>query len=175
VRRLRIGTVCLDSGGHHTQQVYRFCNTYSPAYLRDQGADGGRPICPRRTGKAGETPVAMSERLGRILRRMRSIQNLRLKHLARLLSFSNRISAGVLGPTHQRASAHAPSCAAIRYAIGLSRQVNEMRRCIVASTRCRAARQPNPVGEYFCAPRRLPHRRQLCRRAASTAGAYDSE
>jgi phage terminase large subunit GpA-like protein len=25
-RRLRLGTVCIDSGGHHTQEVYRFCN-----------------------------------------------------------------------------------------------------------------------------------------------------
>jgi len=52
-RRLRIGAVCIDSGGHHTQEVYRFCASKIGRHIYAiKGMDGARPIWPRRAGKS---------------------------------------------------------------------------------------------------------------------------
>jgi phage terminase large subunit GpA-like protein len=52
-RRLRIAAVCIDSGGHHTQEVYRFCGQRVGRHIYAiKGMDGARPIWPRRAGKS---------------------------------------------------------------------------------------------------------------------------
>lgn len=52
-RRLRIAATAIDSGGHHTDAVYRFCNKrYGRHVYAIKGADGARPIWPRRAGKS---------------------------------------------------------------------------------------------------------------------------
>jgi phage terminase large subunit GpA-like protein len=52
-RRLRISAACIDSGGHHTNEVYTFCNTRIGRHVYAiKGADGSRPIWPRRAGKS---------------------------------------------------------------------------------------------------------------------------
>ncbi len=52
-RRLRIAATAVDSGGHHTEAVYRFCNARLGRHVYAiKGADGPRPIWPRRAGKS---------------------------------------------------------------------------------------------------------------------------
>jgi phage terminase large subunit GpA-like protein len=52
-RRLRLGAVCIDSGGHHTQEVYRFCNMRLGRHIYAiKGVDGARPIWARRAGNS---------------------------------------------------------------------------------------------------------------------------
>lgn len=52
-RKLRISAVCIDSGGHHTDEVYRFCNRRLARHIYAiKGADGSRPIWPHRAGKS---------------------------------------------------------------------------------------------------------------------------
>ena len=53
--RLQIEVACIDSGGHHTQQVYQFCKFRRNRAIAIKGAAGmGRPITsspsPKRTG-----------------------------------------------------------------------------------------------------------------------------
>ena len=53
--RLNIRAACIDSGGHHTQQVYQYCKLHSRYAAAIKGVAGfGRPIIsspsPRRTG-----------------------------------------------------------------------------------------------------------------------------
>jgi len=52
-RHLRLGAVCIDSGGHHTQSVYQFCTARVGRHIYAiKGMDGARPIWPRRAGKS---------------------------------------------------------------------------------------------------------------------------
>jgi phage terminase large subunit GpA-like protein len=52
-RQLRISAVCIDSGGHHTQAVYKFCNQRIARHVYAiKGAAGARPIWPKRAGKS---------------------------------------------------------------------------------------------------------------------------
>ena len=52
-RMLRISAVCIDSGGHHTDDVYKFCNRKLGRHIYAiKGADGSRPIWPHRAGKS---------------------------------------------------------------------------------------------------------------------------
>jgi phage terminase large subunit GpA-like protein len=52
-RRIRISAVAIDSGGHHTNEVYTFCNTRIGRHIYAiKGADGPRTIWPRRAGKS---------------------------------------------------------------------------------------------------------------------------
>lgn len=52
-RRLRISAACIDSGGHKTDEVYRFCNTRVSRHIYAvKGIDGPRPIWPPRAGKS---------------------------------------------------------------------------------------------------------------------------
>jgi phage terminase large subunit GpA-like protein len=52
-RELRIGAMCIDSGGHRTDEIYRFCNTRVGRHIYAvKGADGTRPIWPRRASKS---------------------------------------------------------------------------------------------------------------------------
>lgn len=52
-RRLRLGAVCIDSGGHHAEQVYRFCNSKIGRHIYSvKGQGGSRPIWPRLAGKS---------------------------------------------------------------------------------------------------------------------------
>lgn len=50
-RRLRLGAVCIDSGGHHTEEVYRFCSNKRGRHIYAiKGIDGPRPIWSPRAG-----------------------------------------------------------------------------------------------------------------------------
>ncbi len=52
-RELRIGAMCIDSGGHRTNEVYRFCNRrISRSIYAIKGDDGPKPIWPRRASKS---------------------------------------------------------------------------------------------------------------------------
>lgn len=52
-RRLRLGAVAIDSGGHHTGEVYRFCDKKVARHVYAiKGIDGARPIWPRRAGRS---------------------------------------------------------------------------------------------------------------------------
>ena len=52
-RPLRLGAICVDSGGHHTQEVYRFCSSRIGRHIYAiKEMDGARPIWPRRAGKS---------------------------------------------------------------------------------------------------------------------------
>lgn len=52
-RTLRIGAVCIDSGGHHTAQVYAFCETRAGRHVYAvKGMSGSRPIWTPRPGKS---------------------------------------------------------------------------------------------------------------------------
>ena len=52
-RKLRLGAVAIDSGGHHTQSVYNFCNSRISRHIYAvKGIDGARPIWPRRAGRS---------------------------------------------------------------------------------------------------------------------------
>ena len=48
-----ISAACIDSAGHRTDEVYRFCNTRLARHVYAVvGRDGPRPIWPRRAGKS---------------------------------------------------------------------------------------------------------------------------
>lgn len=52
-RELRIRAVCIDSGGHATAQVMAFCRgRFARRIYAIKGADGPRPIWPRKTSKS---------------------------------------------------------------------------------------------------------------------------
>jgi phage terminase large subunit GpA-like protein len=52
-RPLRISATCIDSGGHHTDEVYRFCNPRASRHIYAvKGMDGPRPIWPPRASKS---------------------------------------------------------------------------------------------------------------------------
>lgn len=52
-RYLRIQATAIDSGGHHTEAVYRFCSQRLGRHIYAiKGADGPRPVWPRRAGKS---------------------------------------------------------------------------------------------------------------------------
>lgn len=52
-RVLRISATCIDSAGHRTDEVYRFCNRRISRHIYAiVGRDGPRPIWPRRAGKS---------------------------------------------------------------------------------------------------------------------------
>jgi len=52
-RQLRIGAACVDSGGHHTEEVYRFCKNKSSRHIYAiKGIDGARPIWTPRAGSS---------------------------------------------------------------------------------------------------------------------------
>jgi phage terminase large subunit GpA-like protein len=52
-RRLRLGAACIDSGGHHTEEVYRFCNKKIGRHIYAiKGVDGARPIWTPHAGKS---------------------------------------------------------------------------------------------------------------------------
>jgi len=50
-RPLRVAATCVDSGGHHTEAVYRYCNKRSSRHVYAiRGAAGPHPIWPARAG-----------------------------------------------------------------------------------------------------------------------------
>lgn len=50
-RRLRIRAACVDSGGHHTAQVYAFCQPrIGRRIFAIKGAAGNKPIWPKKAG-----------------------------------------------------------------------------------------------------------------------------
>lgn len=52
-RYLRLGAVAIDSGGHHTEMVYKFCNPRSARSVwAVKGRAGALPIWPPRSGKS---------------------------------------------------------------------------------------------------------------------------
>lgn len=52
-RRLRISAACIDSGGHHTSQVYAFCEARAGRFVfAIKGIGGNRPIWPPNAGKS---------------------------------------------------------------------------------------------------------------------------
>jgi phage terminase large subunit GpA-like protein len=52
-RQLRLGAVCIDSGGHHTEEVYRFCNNKVGRHIYAiKGMDGARKIWTPRATKS---------------------------------------------------------------------------------------------------------------------------
>jgi phage terminase large subunit GpA-like protein len=52
-RHLRIAAAAVDSGGHHTQSVYRFCDRRIGRHIYAiKGSAGARPIWPKRAGKS---------------------------------------------------------------------------------------------------------------------------
>jgi phage terminase large subunit GpA-like protein len=52
-RALRIMATGIDSGGHHTQDVYQFCNRRAGRHVYAiKGMDGPRPMWPPRAGKS---------------------------------------------------------------------------------------------------------------------------
>jgi phage terminase large subunit GpA-like protein len=52
-RELRITAMCIDSGGHRTNEVYRYCNRRITRNIYAvKGADGSRTIWPRRASKS---------------------------------------------------------------------------------------------------------------------------
>ena len=52
-RNLRISAAAVDSGGHHTASVYRFCDRRVGRHIYAiKGAAGARPIWPKRAGKS---------------------------------------------------------------------------------------------------------------------------
>lgn len=52
-RALRVGAVCVDSGGHHTAQVYAYCAARRGRHVHAiKGLNGPRPIWNPRAGKS---------------------------------------------------------------------------------------------------------------------------
>jgi phage terminase large subunit GpA-like protein len=52
-RKLRIGATAIDSGGHHTQAVYNFCNKRLGRHVYAiKGMQGPRPMWPPRAGQS---------------------------------------------------------------------------------------------------------------------------
>lgn len=52
-RHLRISAACVDSGGHHTQAVYSFCNPRLARHVYAiRGMAGSKPIWPKKAGKS---------------------------------------------------------------------------------------------------------------------------
>jgi len=52
-RKLRISAACIDSGGHHTEEVYRFCNKKLGRHIYAiKGHDGARPIWYQYAGRS---------------------------------------------------------------------------------------------------------------------------
>jgi phage terminase large subunit GpA-like protein len=52
-RALRVGAACIDSGGHHTAQVYAFCAARRGRHVYAiKGIDGARPIWKPRASKS---------------------------------------------------------------------------------------------------------------------------
>ena len=88
-RRLRLGAVCIDSGGHHTQEVYRFCNTRFGRHIYAiKGMDGARPIWPRRAGKNRKLPGSNVWTIGVDAARTPSIQKLKWPRPGRATAIS---------------------------------------------------------------------------------------
>lgn len=57
---LNIAKVCIDSGGHYTQEVYKFCNKYGDRYSPIVGRAGnGKPIVNRPTKVANYKRVRL--------------------------------------------------------------------------------------------------------------------
>ena len=52
-RSLRISAACIDSGGHHTAQVYAFCEARKGRHIYAiKGLPGPRPIWNHKAGKS---------------------------------------------------------------------------------------------------------------------------
>ncbi|MER2528056.1 MAG: terminase gpA endonuclease subunit [Candidatus Competibacter denitrificans] len=52
-RTLRVGAGCIDSGGHHTAQVYAFCESRTGRHIyATKGKEGVRPIWPPKASKS---------------------------------------------------------------------------------------------------------------------------
>jgi hypothetical protein len=157
-RRLLLGAVCIDSGGHHTQEVYRFCNTRIGRHIYAiKGMDGPRPIWPRRAGKSRK--LSRLERLDdrRRHRQGRHLCEAQSDHArAGLLPFLDRLSAGIFQPAKRSGRA---SCAAIPCATGSNRRAKGTRPSTAVCTRSPRCTRARFRGRSSSAPRRPNHRR----------------